>query len=160
MRWLKAAIARILTGTGGATPTLNAGPVHPEPTTPTGKVTTAQDIQPQPPSSPAPVRSQREQKAVQSITRASKNTSKKQRPALTDKSRVTGGNSTQTPARPTQSPVPTQHSLTREPAPQTSPAVKRGRKKQTAPVVATVSPSTPTGSKSKTPARRTHRHAK
>ena len=165
MRWLRLAIARLL---GLQTqhldnpvpPTPTAGPVDPEHMTQAGSKPSVAGTQPQPPSSPVPVRSQREQKAVQSITRASKNTSKKQRPVLTDKSRATGGNSTQTPARPTQSPVPTQHSLTREPAPQTSPAVKRGRKKQTAPVVATVSPSTPTGSKSKTPARRTHRHAK
>jgi hypothetical protein len=101
MRWLKAAIARILTGTGGATPTLNAGPVHPEPTTPTGKVTTAQATQPQPPSLPAQARSRKKQKAAPQTTAGSKSTSKKSKPAQTGKSPTTGGNSTQTPARRT-----------------------------------------------------------
>jgi hypothetical protein len=58
------------------------------------------------------------------------------------------------------SPAPTQRKPKQEAAPSTSAARKPGKKKPTARQVAMVSQSKPTGSKSKTPARKTRQHAK
>jgi hypothetical protein len=70
------------------------------------------------------------------------------------------------PAAPAQprprksSPAPTQRKPKQEAAQPTSAARKPGKKKPTARQVAMVSQSKPTGSKSKTPASKTRRHAK
>jgi hypothetical protein len=67
----------------------------------------------------------------------------------------------QTPRRPRKSsPAPTQRKPKQEAAPSTTAARKPGKKKPTARQVAMVSQSKPTGSKSKTPARKTRQHAK
>jgi hypothetical protein len=58
------------------------------------------------------------------------------------------------------SPAPTQRKPKQEAAQPTSAARKPGKKKPTARQVAMVSQSKPTGSKSKTPASKTRRHAK
>jgi hypothetical protein len=66
-----------------------------------------------------------------------------------------------TPRRPRKSsPAPTQRKQKTEAAPSTTAARKPGKKKPTARQVAMVSQSKPTGSKSVTPARKTHRHVK
>ena len=58
------------------------------------------------------------------------------------------------------SPAPTQRKLKQEAAPSTTAERKPGKKKPTARQVAMVSQSKPTGSKSKTAASKTRRHAK
>ena len=98
---IQRAIASIRTMMGGATPTQPAGLVPQEPTTPDGKVTSALDTQNQRLLSPARPRSQKKQKPAQSTIQASKNTSKKQKPVATAKSRKVDGSSTPTPASKT-----------------------------------------------------------
>jgi hypothetical protein len=58
------------------------------------------------------------------------------------------------------SPAPTQRKPKQEAVPSTTAAAKPGKKKSTARQVVMVSQSKPTGSKSKTPARKTRQHAK
>ena len=104
MRWLKAAIARLL---GNPTPfmeaapvqpTPTAGPVHPEPITPVGSKPFAADTKPQ---SPVAAASSKKQKAASQTIQASSGSSKKQKPVQMDKLRSPRGNSMPTPVPPT-----------------------------------------------------------
>jgi hypothetical protein len=100
-------IARVLTrliptresATVQSTP--SAGPVPPEPTTPTGSNTTAPTIPPFLRQSPAPQPSSKKKKPAQPTTRVAKGTSKKSQPAQTETSPSGRGNSTPTTARKT-----------------------------------------------------------
>jgi hypothetical protein len=82
-----------------STPT--AGPVSPEPTTPTGSNTSALTIPPFLRQSPAPQPSSKKKKPAQPTTRAKKGTSKKSPPVQTETSPPVRGNSTPTPVRKT-----------------------------------------------------------
>ena len=100
-------IARVLTllirtrgrATVQSTPT--AGPVPPEPTTPTGSDTTVLTIPPFLRQSPAPQALPKEKKPAKRITRVAKDTGKKSQPAQTETSPQGRGNSTPTTARKT-----------------------------------------------------------
>lgn len=99
---LNRVIAFIRTMMGGATPTQPAGPALQEPTTQTGKVTSALDTKPHPQfPSPVAAASSKKRKPAQRTTAALKGTSKKQKPAQTGKSQSTRGSSTPTPASKT-----------------------------------------------------------
>ena len=106
MRWLKAAIARLLglptqplDNPAQLTPT--AGPVLQEPTQPRGNKRSAPATNPRRQSSPAPQPSQKKPKAAKSTTQVSKGTSKKPKPAPTAKSRKAAGSSSPTRASKT-----------------------------------------------------------
>jgi hypothetical protein len=106
MRWLRAAIARLLglqTQHLGSPvqPTQTAGLVPPEHTHQVGNKPSAQDTQPQRRSSPAQQPSQKKPKAARQTTAVSKGSGKKQEPAPTAKSRKAAGSSSPTPARRT-----------------------------------------------------------
>jgi hypothetical protein len=103
MRWLRAAIARLL---GLPTPSMEAlhvqptptaGPASPELITPVGNKPSAQVTKPRR-QSPAQVASPKKPKSASQTTPVSKGSSKKQKPAPTAQSRNSAGNSTPTPA--------------------------------------------------------------
>lgn len=104
-------IARVLTlltrtrGSDTVRSTPSAGPVSPEPTTPTGSNTTALTIPPFLRQSPAPQPTSKKKKPAQSTTRAKKGTGKKSQPVQTEASPQARGNSTPTPVRKTRRPA-------------------------------------------------------
>jgi hypothetical protein len=99
---------------------------------------------------PVKLKTKRKPRVAQSTTPV-KSQKAEPKPALTTSGNR--GQSSKTPALPTQSPAPTKRKSKQEAAPSTTVAPKLGKKKPTARQVATVSRSKPTGSKSKTPAR-------
>lgn len=101
LSWLKRVIARLLTFqtqhlVNPAQQTQNVGLAHQELTQQHGNKPSVQATKPRNLKSPAQPRSQKKPKVAKSTTQASKDTSKKQKPAQTVKSRTTGGNSIQT----------------------------------------------------------------
>jgi hypothetical protein len=106
MFWLKRVIARLLGKTTAqehfkttAQPMQTAGRAHQERTTRAGSKRSVRDIQLQPQLLPARPPSQKKQNPVKSTTVESKDSSKKQKPVATAKSRTSAGSSTQTAAR-------------------------------------------------------------
>ena len=81
--------------------TQTVGPVRLGRTTQAGNQPSVQDINPLPQSSPAQPRSQKKPKPAKQTTQAAKDTSKKQKPVATAKSRKQPGSSTPTPASKT-----------------------------------------------------------
>ena len=106
---------------------------------------------------PVKLKPKRKPKAAQPTTQA------KSRKAAPKPAQTTPGNrgqSSKTVVPPTQSPAPTKRKSKQEAAPSTTVAPKLGKKKPTVRQVAMVSQVKQTGSKSKTPASKTRRHAK
>jgi hypothetical protein len=108
MRWLRAAIARLLgipteqvLSPSTAQQTQTAGPASKELTPPRGSKRSAPTSTQRQPRSPAQPRSPKEPKAAPSTSPASKGSGKKQEPAPTGKSRKAVGSSSPTPARRT-----------------------------------------------------------
>ena len=104
---------------------------------------------------PVKLKTKRKSKVAQKTTQ-DKLQKAVQKPAQT--TRGSRGQSSKTLAPQTQSPAPTKRKLKQEPAQSTKVARKPGKKKPTARQVAMVNQSKPTGSKSKTPARKTRQH--
>jgi hypothetical protein len=153
---IQLAIARIIQAMGGATSTQPAGHVPQGHTTRTGKVPSVLvGINHQ----PLHVQSKPKRKTkVAQPTSAVKSRKAAPKPAQTIPGKL--GQLSKTLAPQTQLPAPTKRKLTQEAVPSTTVAPKLGKKKPTARQVATVSQSKPTGSKSKTPALKTHQHVK
>jgi hypothetical protein len=86
-------------------PIQTVGPVRLGRTTPAGNQPSVQDTNPLPQLSPVRPRSQKKPKPAQQTTQASKDTSKKQKPVATAKSRKQPGSSTPTPASKIHLPV-------------------------------------------------------
>jgi hypothetical protein len=106
---------------------------------------------------PAKSKPKRKSKAAQPTTQVK---SQKAAPKPAQTTRGSRGQSSKTLAPQTQSPAHTQRKSKQEAAPSTTVVAKPGKKKPTVRQVAMVSQSKPTGSKSKTPARKTRQHAK
>ena len=140
--------------------TATAGPVPPEPTTPTGNDFSAVTIPQFLRLSPVPQPSSRKKNPAQPTTQGRKSTGKKSRPALTETLQPEHGNSTLIPVLTPRHPLPARpHSLKKKKrAPRTTQvAGSTNKKQQLAPTETTPSED---GNCTPTPVRKTRRLVK